>query len=329
MRKAHRGEILAAGILCSLTVSFATRSAPAQAGGSNPIAQCSLAVVSRLMPKSDRVCDSGTVLRLAHQGQVYQQNQLGIASVLALGPDFSARDALKWFQKAALSGYAPAQVNLAVMYANGWGTPPNYGVAVQWIKAACAQHYARADYNLGILYMQGTGVRQDYSEASRWFKKAAEAGDSSAQTNLGYLYDRGLGVASNAATAVSWYERAAHTGNPLGEYNLADMYLRGDGVAQNDSAAFRWFQKAAEQGHTGARIKLAYMYANGRGTTADPEYAYALITAASLAGDNRGREILPSLEHLLSPAQIMAAKARAQNLRSTSQSVIAAASLAP
>src|SRR5262249_19620247 len=138
--------------------------------------QCSLAIVSRLVPGKGKTCDSGTVLRLAREGQVYQQNQVGIASVLALGPDFSARDALKWFQKAALNGYAPAQVNLAVMYVNGWGTPQNYGAALQWLKAASEQHYARADYNLGILYMQGTGVRQDYNEALRCFQKAAEAG---------------------------------------------------------------------------------------------------------------------------------------------------------
>src|SRR6266700_2619821 len=153
MRKTHRGGILVAGILCSLTVSFATRSAPAQAGESNPTAQCSLAVVSRFVAKSGRVCDAGTVLRLAHQGHVYQQNQIGIASVLAIGPGYTTAEALKWFQKAALNGYAPAQVNLAVMYANGWGTPQNYGVALQWLRAASEQHYPRADYNLGIFYM--------------------------------------------------------------------------------------------------------------------------------------------------------------------------------
>ena len=70
------------------------------------------------------------------------------------------------------------------------------------------------------------------------------------------------------------------------------------------------------------------MYVQGLGTKTDPEYAYALITAASLAGDNRGRDLVPSLERLLSSQQISAAKARAAALQ-TSQSVTTAAALAP
>lgn len=291
--------------------------------------QCSLAVVYRFVTSSGKPCDTATVFRLAHQGQVYEQNQLGIASVLALGPDYSVKDALKWFQKAALNGYAPAQVNLAVMYANGWGTPQNYGAALQWLKAASDQHYARADYNLGILYMQGTGVRRDYNEAVRWFERGANGGDTSAQTNLGYLYDRGLGVAPNAVTALLWYKKAAEAGNALAESNLGDMYLEGKGVPQDYDEAFRWFQKSAEQGHTGARIELAYMYAQGRGGKRDLQYAYALATAASLAGDNRGSELLRSLERSLSAQQISTAKAQAKALQPNAQSITTASMLAP
>ena len=319
---------LATEILC--VASFLCIPAIAQTSASKSTEQCSLAVVSRLIPSSAKVCDSATVLRLAHGGRVYEQNQLGIASVLAIGPDFSAREALGWFQKSAMNGYAPAQVNLAVMYANGWGSPQNYGVALRWLRAASEQHYPRAEYNLGILYMQGTGVRQDYHEAFRWFQRAADAGDTSAQTNLGYLYDRGLGVTADAAAAVSWYTKAAKAGDPLGQYNLADMYLRGEGVAQNDAQAFSWFQKAAAKGQTGARIKLAYMYAQGRGTKPDPEYAYSLLISASQAGDNRGRELLNSIERSLSPEQMNGAKARAAaNSQSASAPLTTVTALAP
>ena len=179
MRKTRRSNRLSAKILCLVTANLLSLSVQGQTAEFSPTEQCSLAVVSRFVAKSDKVCDAGTVLRLAHQGHVYQQNQIGIASVLAIGPGYSIPEALRWFQKAAQNGYAPAQVNLAVMYANGWGAPQNYGVALQWLRAASEQHYARADYNLGIFYMQGTGVRRDYNEALRWFQKAAAAGDSS------------------------------------------------------------------------------------------------------------------------------------------------------
>jgi len=290
-------------------------------GGNNawaqtpPNEQCSLAVVSRLVGSDQPVCDDGIVQQMAAQGHAFEQNQLGIASILAIGPDYDEREALKWFANAAQRGYAPAEVNLAVMYANGWGTPVNYGAAVRWLHAAADQHFARAYYNLGILYMEGKGVRQDNGEAFRWFQKGADGGDSSAQTNLGYMYDQGLGCQKNAATAATWYRKAADAGNPLAENNLADMYLRGEGVQQDNDAAFLWFQKAAAQGHTGSRINLGYMYADGRGTRKDPEAAYSWITAAAMAGNPRGKDLLRSLERVLNEQQIAEARERASRLR--------------
>src|ERR1700736_1228052 len=92
--------------------------------------QCSLAVVSRLVGSDKRVCDSKIVHEMARRGHAFEQNQMGIASILAIGPDYSEKEALTWFSQAAQRGYAPAEVNLAVMYVNGWGTPVNYGVAL-------------------------------------------------------------------------------------------------------------------------------------------------------------------------------------------------------
>src|SRR5277367_2714654 len=122
--------------------------------------QCSLAVVSRLVPGSSPVCDAATVQQMAKRGHAFEQNQMGMASILAIGPDYSEKEAFAWFERAAQRGFAPAQVNLAVMYSNGWGTPVNYGAALRWFRAAADQHFARAYFNLGILYLEGTGVRQ-------------------------------------------------------------------------------------------------------------------------------------------------------------------------
>jgi hypothetical protein len=103
------------------------------------------------------------------------------------------------------------------------------------------------------------------------------------------------------------------------------MFLRGEGVPRNETAAFPLFQKAAAQGQTGAAIKLGYLYAAGKGTRKDPEAAYAWITAASLAGDLRGSELLHSLEKTLDAGQVMRAKRRAQSLRTPSTEQLAQA----
>jgi TPR repeat protein len=93
------------------------------------------------------------------------------------------------------------------------------------------------------------------------------------------------------------------------------MYLRGEGVAQNAIEAFRLFQLAADQGHTGARIMLGSMYAEGIGTKRDLEAAYMWLSAASLAGDQRGRDRLSALEASLTPSQVSEARERAQQLQ--------------
>ena len=154
--------------------------------------RCSIAIVAKQDIVTARICDPKAVRKLAQQGRVFEQNQLGMVSMLAIGPGYDPADALKWFERSASKGYAPAQVNLAVMYINGWGTAPNYGVALRWLHEAANQGYARAYYNLGILYQQGQGVTKDPAEALHYFRKGAEAGDPSAQTNLGYMYDSGM-----------------------------------------------------------------------------------------------------------------------------------------
>jgi uncharacterized protein len=277
--------------------------------------QCSMAVVSRTAGHTHKVCDDAVVKEMAKRGHVFEQNQMGLASILAVGPDYSDREAVLWFKQAALRGYAPAQVNLAVMYINGWGVAPNYGTALHWLHAAADRKFPRAYYNLGFMYLEGKGVRQDNGEAFRWFEKGAVAGDSDAQTNVGYMYDQGLGCERNVVNAAIWYRKAAEAGNALGENNLADLYLRGQGLKQDDAAAFAWFQKAAAQGHTGAQIKLAYLYADGRGTEKDSEAAYAWLSAATAAGDSRGKDLLHSLDKSLSAEQIARARQRAVGVR--------------
>jgi len=246
-----------------------------------------------------------------------RENEKGIALTQTQDKLRTLHEARTWFEKGARKGYAPAQVNLAVLSLAGWGTPPNAGTALYWLREAARQGYALAYFDLGILYLRGCGVRQDYHEALNFFELGANAGDSAAQMNLGYLYDQGLGVAQSRSQAAVWYRKAAESGVIQAQYNLADVYLHGEGVPRDENAAFAWFQKAAQQGHTGARIMLGSMYAKGRGTEKNPQAAYEWISAATFQGDTRGSAILLALEHELTPEQVTHSKMRAQTLASS------------
>src|SRR5258707_11437188 len=108
-----------------------------------------------------------------NEAAAVRDNARGIIATKSPETGETMTEAHKWFQKAARRGYAPAQVNLAVLSLAGWGTPANAGEALYWLHAAAEQRYAPAIFDLGILYQEGCGVRRDYGEAFHFFVKGA------------------------------------------------------------------------------------------------------------------------------------------------------------
>jgi hypothetical protein len=113
---------------------------------------------------------------LAKFGDVVAQHNLGVRYEDGEGVRQDYAEALKWYRKAAESGYAPSQVNLGRMYANGTGVRKDPREAHKWYLKAAEQGVAQAQYNLGIRSFNGEGVVQDNAEAERWFRKAASQG---------------------------------------------------------------------------------------------------------------------------------------------------------
>ena len=58
--------------------------------------QCSAAVVSRLLGSHAPVCDLAMVRSRAKDGHLFEQNQMGIRSILAIGPDYNEKEAMAW-----------------------------------------------------------------------------------------------------------------------------------------------------------------------------------------------------------------------------------------
>ena len=68
---------------------------------------------------------------------------------------------MRWFRKAADQGFAPAQYNLGLIYANGRGVPVDYAEAFKWFTGAADKEFALAQSKIGIMYQSGYGVQQD------------------------------------------------------------------------------------------------------------------------------------------------------------------------
>ena len=150
--------------------------------------------------------------RLIYQlGRAYAQNN-----------DFSS--ALFQYRKAAEEGYASAENNLGVMYANGQGVPQDFAEATKWYRLAADQGNAVAQANLGVMYANGQGVPQDFAEALKWYRIAAAQGDAKSQTNLGVMYANSQGVPQDFAEALKRYRLAADQGNAKAQSNLGIMY---------------------------------------------------------------------------------------------------------
>ena len=88
---------------------------------------------------------------------------------------------MKWYRLAADQGYASAQYNLGVSYANGEGVVQDYREAVKWYRLAADQGHAKAQRRLGLCYSVGKGVAQDFGEAYFWFLLAAANSAEDAQ----------------------------------------------------------------------------------------------------------------------------------------------------
>jgi TPR repeat protein len=106
------------------------------------------------------------------------------------GVEKDAVQAVHWYRKAAEQGYAAAQLNLGLVYAEGEGVAKDAVQAVRWYRKAAVQGVAPAQYNLGRMYANGEGVQQNLHKAARWWQKAADQGHVGAHFNLGQLNEQ-------------------------------------------------------------------------------------------------------------------------------------------
>lgn len=129
----------------------------------------------------------------ADAGDAKAQNGLGVMYYTgeAISKDSSGKilsndpvTAAAWFHRSAAQGYADAQFNLGLMYANGEGVGKDPVKAVELFQKAADQGNVDAENNLGVMYFSGEGIARDADKAKEWFTKAAAQGNADAQANL-------------------------------------------------------------------------------------------------------------------------------------------------
>jgi hypothetical protein len=110
--------------------------------------------------------------------------------------------AAEWYQKAADTGLAEAQFNLALMLEKGTGVkmdiplaamyyvPKDDAEAAKWFLRAAENLHMDAQYYTGLCYAHGDGVEQDLVQAYKWLNLAAAANHRQAQRDKEVLTDQ-------------------------------------------------------------------------------------------------------------------------------------------
>jgi TPR repeat protein len=83
---------------------------------------------------------------------------------------------------------------------------------------------SNAQYNLARLYLEGTGVPPDARQAARWFNLAAEKGHHHAQALLGHMLVTGEGIPRQRALGLMWLTMARDAADSAKDQWISSLY---------------------------------------------------------------------------------------------------------
>ncbi len=95
--------------------------------------------------------------------------------------------------------------------------------AVRRLVARAQRGDAHAQAMLGFRYANGFGVPQSYDVAVDWYLRSARQGDPDGQYLLGLMYDKGFGVDADVVKAYKWLDLAAAHAPPRNRENFLRM----------------------------------------------------------------------------------------------------------
>ena len=116
-----------------------------------------------------------------------QKPSTGDAAVNALPASFGPA-----LRAASADGDHSADYEIAARYAEGRGVPRNMEDAVRWLERGAKAGFAPAQFRLAGVHEKGEGIKKDIRAAQRLYLAAAEKGHAKAMHNLAVLYAEGI-----------------------------------------------------------------------------------------------------------------------------------------
>ncbi|OAA63736.1 ubiquitin-protein ligase sel1 [Niveomyces insectorum RCEF 264] len=163
--------------------------------------------------------------------------------------------ARSWFERGISQGDAQSQYYMGLMLRHGYGGMKNLAKATELFRAAAEQDFAPAQVELGVLYLD-QGQPEDLRIANDYFELAARYGNVEAFYYLAEMIHHGVGRDKACAPALAYYKSVAEKADPLvsswTEANQA--YESGD-----YELALLEYLGAAEQGYEKAQNNIGYL----------------------------------------------------------------------
>lgn len=206
--------------------------------------------------------------------------------------DGDLSEALKWYERAAELGFAPAQYRTGNFYEKGFGAERDFSTAKTWYQLAAEQGNASAMHNLAVLFASGADGPPDFDSAARWFLRAAELGVRDSQFNLGILAAKGQGVPQDLGESYKWFALAAQSGDDEAAAKRDDIanVLRPDQLETARGATALWRAKPVDQAAN--RVDVPAAWQTGDTVTAaaapisDEDMRRAVANIQAILNDN-------------------------------------------
>ncbi|QIM63634.1 hypothetical protein A1D29_10205 [Pasteurellaceae bacterium Orientalotternb1] len=198
------------------------------------------------------------------------------------------KQALYWFEKAALGGDVLAFAKLVQLYPKKTRIKKLHQIANQapasiafalgkmyntkrfgkvdkvqmlkWYQLAVDKGSKEAQFQLGLHYFFGETVEQDVEKAIALFEQFAEQSDGDIKAEMAMRFHLGKDFPKDDKKARYWLEQAVKWGHVGAEYWLGLFNMRGIGGEKNLEQANYWLNKALEDGEERAEIYLALLH---------------------------------------------------------------------
>ncbi len=218
---------------------------------------------------------------------------LALADLRLFGIDkrFTPDSALSLYEQAWGLGDARAAYRLGKAYLEGRGVDIDLAFATHWFRRAAASGFAPAEYELALAwwsgrYWTGLSLVGDPAEAAHLFEQAAAQDYAPAYIYLGLASERGAGVPVDRQAALDWYDRAIAAAVPGALVRRADLLLGGDDHNPADmQEGLALLERAAREGDVESNRRLGLMYLSGDGVSLFPSKALRYFEVAARAGD--------------------------------------------